>query len=137
MKAIILSDGSCKGNPGPASIGAVVKSGNHISQISRYIGPATNNIAEYQALIAGLEEARRLKANSVEVWLDSELVLKQLLGKYRVKEAKLLPLYNKVKQLLSTFSTCSLKKVSKEENKQAHTLAHKALRAIDSSHTTE
>ena len=137
MKAVILSDGSCIGNPGPASIGAVVKIGNHISQISRCIGPATNNIAEYQALIAGLEEAQRLKANSIEVWLDSELVLKQLLGKYRVKDAKLIPLYKKAKKLLSVFFTCSLKKASRDENKQAHTLAHKALRATDSSHTVE
>lgn len=126
MKAVVLSDRSCKGNPGPAAIGAVVKIGNKISQISHYIGHATNNIAEYKALISGLEEARRLKASSVEVWLDSELVLNQLLGTYKVRDAHLIPLHNKAKKLLLSFSDFSLKKASREKNKEAHDLASKA-----------
>ncbi|MBI4595324.1 MAG: ribonuclease HI family protein [Candidatus Tectomicrobia bacterium] len=133
MKAIVRSDGSCKGNPGPAAIGAVVRSGNNISQISRYIGPATNNIAEYKALIYGLEEALRLKASSVEVWLDSELVLNQLLGKYRVKDVQLIPLHKKAKDLLRSFSEFLLKKASREENEQSHNLAFKAFRAANAS----
>lgn len=128
MKAIILSDGSCKGNPGPAAIGAVVKSGDKISNIACHIGFATNNIAEYKALIYGLEEAQRFKADSVEVWLDSELVLNQLLGKYRVKDLKLILLHKKAKELLQTFSCYVLKKATREENEQAHKLAFKALK---------
>lgn len=127
MKGVIYSDGSCLDNPGPAGIGAVVKVGGHISRISKYIGPATNNIAEYQALIHGLLEAKRLEASQVEVWLDSELVLYQLQGKYKVRDIKLKELHKKARDLLLSFKTYTLNKASRNENNQAHKLATKAL----------
>jgi len=97
-RLIIFTDGASLGNPGQASIGAVIQDGQGkvISRISRRIGHATNNQAEYTAIIAALEEAARLGAEEAEVRSDSELVVKQLNGRYRVKKATLRPLYQKV-----------------------------------------
>lgn len=128
LKAVILSDGSCLNNPGPAAIGAVVKTPDKTSLISLFIGQATNNIAEYQALIYALEEAKRLNASHIEAWMDSELVLNQLSGRFKVRDEGLIPLCRKARALLLSFSGFTLKKASRDENKQAHNLALKALR---------
>ena len=100
-KAIIYADGAARGNPGPAAIGATIRDerGWLIASISRRIGATTNNQAEYRAVIAALEAAIASGANQVEVNSDSELVVKQISGKYRVKKATLQPLHQKVKQL--------------------------------------
>lgn len=125
----IHADGGCVPNPGPASIGAVVKNkrGEVKAQISQYIGRATNNKAEYRAAIAGLEKALELGAEKVDVYLDSELVLRQLMGAYKVKKRDLVPLYERAKELLGRFESYTLQHVSSWENQEAHQLAHQAL----------
>lgn len=128
-KLIIYTDGASSGNPGPASIGVVIKDGQGrvISRISRRIGHATNNQAEYRAVIAALEEASRLGAGEVEIRSDSELVVKQLKGRYRVKKATLRPLYQKVVQLTGSLEAFTITHIPREQNAQADRLAHLAL----------
>ena len=102
MKRVIIHvDGASRGNPGPAAIGATIKDGQGrlITRISRRIGTTPNNQAEYRATIAALEEAVGLHAEQIEVKSDSELVVRQINGQYRVKKAELKPLYHQVKQL--------------------------------------
>ena len=129
MKLIIQTDGAAVPNPGPASIGAVIKDegGKVVSRVSRYIGEATNNQAEYRAIIAALERARELGANRVELHSDSELVLRQLSGQYRVKDASLGALYFRVNQLRESFAELRLIHMPGVEN-EAHLLAQAALK---------
>jgi ribonuclease HI len=128
-RLIIYTDGASSGNPGPASIGVVVQDGQGrvISRISRRIGHATNNQAEYRAVIAALEEAVRLGAGEVGIKSDSELVVKQLKGRYRVKKATLRPLFQKVVQLIGSLEAFTITHVPREQNKEADRLANKAL----------
>ena len=102
-KVIIYADGLSRGNPGLAAIGATVKDskGQLLAAVSQGIGRATNNQAEYRALIAALREAHRLGATEASIYLDSELVVRQLNGSYRVKNAALKPLYHEASRLLS------------------------------------
>jgi ribonuclease HI len=101
--------------------------GQVLETISRYIGTATNNQAEYRALIAGLEAGLRLGAEEARIKLDSELVVKQLKGQYRVKNTDLKPLYLKASELLSGFQKYSLVHVLRDQNKEADRLANLAL----------
>jgi len=96
-RVVIYADGASLGNPGLAAIGATVKDeqGRLVASISQAIGRTTNNQAEYRAVIAALEEAVRLGASKANIYLDSELIVRQINGKYRVKKAALKPLYNK------------------------------------------
>jgi len=128
-RLIIFTDGASLGNPGQASIGAVIQDGQGkvISRISRRIGHATNNQAEYTAIIAALEEAARLGAEEVEVRSDSELVVKQLNGRYRVKKATLRPLYQKVVRLIGSLEAFSITHIPRTQNREADRLANKAL----------
>ena len=128
-KLVIFTDGASQGNPGQAAIGAVIEDGQGkvISRISRRIGHATNNQAEYMAIIAALEEASRLGAEEVEVRADSELVVKQLNGRYKVKKATLRPLYQKVVQLTGSLSTFTITHMPRAKNREADRLANKAL----------
>lgn len=128
-KIIIHSDGGARGNPGPAGIGAVLNADNGfvLAEISKYLGETTNNQAEYQALIAGLEKAKELKANEVECYLDSELVVKQLNREYKVKNAQLAPLFLKVHNLSLSFKKISFNHVRREYNKEADKLANLAM----------
>jgi ribonuclease HI len=123
------TDGASSGNPGPASIGAVIQDGGGkvIARISRRIGHATNNQAEYRAIIAALEEALRLGAEEVDIKSDSELVVKQLNGRYRVKKATLRPLYQKVVQLTGSLGAFSIAYIPREQNGEADRLANQAL----------
>jgi len=125
----IYTDGASSGNPGRASIGAVIRDGQGktVSRISRSIGHATNNQAEYRAVIAALEEAARLGAGEVEIRSDSELVVKQLKGHYRVKKATLRPLYQKVVQLAGLLEAFTITHIPREQNREADRLAHRAL----------
>jgi len=129
-RVIICADGASLGNPGLAAIGATIKDkqGRLITSISRRIGRTTNNQAEYQALIAALEEAIRLGAIEVDISLDSELVVKQINGKYRVKAASLKPLYQKAKQLQSQLKGFTVSYIPRQQNKEADSLANMALR---------
>ncbi len=128
-RLLIYSDGASQGNPGPAAIGAVIEDGRGkvVSRISRRIGHATNNQAEYAAIIAALEEAVRLGAEEVELRADSELVVKQLNGRYKVKKATLRPLYQKVVRLTGSLKAFSITHVPRTQNREADRLANKAL----------
>ena len=129
-RVIIHADGASLGNPGPAAIGAIIKDeqGRLIASISRRIGTATNNQAEYRALIAALEKATRLGTSKANIYLDSELVVKQINGKYRVKRATLKPLYHQVKQLQSRLEGFTITHIPRQQNTEAHHLAVLALR---------
>ncbi len=128
-KAVIYADGASRGNPGPAAIGAIIKDerGRLITSISQRIGRATNNQAEYRAIIAALEEATRLGAKQVEIKTDSELVVKQINGEYRVKKATLKPLYQQVKQRQGSLEGFTITHILRQQNIEADNLANKAL----------
>jgi len=102
---MVFTDGGARGNPGPAAIAFIIKSetGQNILSRSRYIGLCTNNQAEYQALLAGLEAAAAQKAFRVICHLDSELVVKQLLGEYRIKDKALKPMWQKARDFTKQF----------------------------------
>jgi len=128
-KALIFVDGASRGNPGLAAIGAVIRDekGKLIASVSRRIGRATNNQAEYRAVIAALEEAVRLGARAVDIRMDSELVVKQIAGEYRVKRATLKPLYQRVKQIQGSLEDFALTHVPRQQNREADRLANRAL----------
>lgn len=127
---VISTDGASQGNPGPAAIGAIIKDkqGRLVTSISQAIDRTTNNQAEYRAIIAALEEAVRLGAEQVELFSDSELVVRQVNGRYRVKMATLRPLYQRVKQLQSQLKSFTITHIPGQENTEAHNLAEKALK---------
>ena len=131
-KVIIYTDGAARGNPGPAAIGATLKDekGDLITQISRRIGITTNNQAEYQAIITALEKAISLGAKYVELNSDSELVVKQLNGRYKVKKAALRLLYQKVIQLIGSLEDFQIAYIPRQQNAEADALANKALDSI-------
>lgn len=132
MKSIIIhSDGGARGNPGPAAIGVVLsdEQGTELATVSEYIGETTNNQAEYRALLRGLEEAAKLQAAKVVCYLDSELVVKQLTGLYKIKELGLQSLAMDVIRLKSKFSAVDFKHVRREQNARADALVNQALDA--------
>lgn len=121
-------DGAAKGNPGPAGIGIrLEKSGKLIKEFSSYIGKTTNNTAEYQALIQGLQIAKEMGVVSISVISDSELVVKQVKGLYRVKNLSLLPLYQSARKLAGGFSCFQICHVPRFENRQADRLANEGI----------
>ena len=128
-KIIIHSDGGARGNPGPAGIGAILNAedGIVLAEISKYIGETTNNQAEYKALIAGLEKAKELKAEEVDCYLDSELVVKQLNHEYKVKSQDLAPLFLNIHNLSLSFKKIKFIHVRREYNKEADRLANEAM----------
>lgn len=125
----VYADGASRGNPGEASIGAVVydENGKEAATVSRRLGRATNNEAEYQAAIAGLEEALALGGGAVDLRMDSELVIKQLLGEYKVRNVRLRPYYLRIVDLLGEFWPVSIEHVRREKNTRADELANLAL----------
>jgi len=126
-EAIIFSDGASSGNPGPAGIGVVVVIGGDKVVISEPIGDATNNVAEYRAVLRGLETAVEHNAERVKVCLDSELIVRQLNGLYRVKNRGLIPLYRRVRDILGKFESYSVIHIPRSENSEADSLAKKAV----------
>ena len=130
-RVIIHADGASLGNPGPSAIGATIKDeqGKLIARISQRIGRATNNQAEYKAIIAALEQATRLGAKQVDVSSDSQLVVRQINGEYRVKKAALKPLYQQVKKLQSLLDSFTITHIPRQQNQEADNLANMALRA--------
>jgi len=128
-KLILYTDGGARGNPGPAGIGVVIfdKAGNVAGKISEYIGEATNNQAEYKALIAGLAKAKELGGQEIEVFLDSELVVKQLNRKYRVKDKRLALLFVKAYNSSLGFKKIIFKHILREKNDLADKLVNLAL----------
>ncbi len=131
LQATLYADGGSRGNPGHAASGAVLVAidGTVIREIGRYLGIATNNVAEWNALLDGLAGARELAIDSLAVRLDSELVVKQLTGEYRVKHPDLQPLYQRAKQLLRQFSHVDLRHVRRADNKLADALVNRVLDA--------
>jgi len=132
----IYFDGGSRGNPGPAAIGAVVLDPStspptRLAAVSEYIGTTTNNVAEYRALIAGLEAARAFPARRVNARGDSMLVLKQVEGAWRVKRAHLRPLLDEVRALLTPYEHVDLAHVRREHNADADLLVNAALDALD------
>lgn len=125
MKVTIFTDGASKGNPGAAGIGVVLSDSEAriLAEISEYIGETTNNVAEYKALIRGLEKAAELGATEVEISTDSELMARQITGVYKVKAEHLKELHSKVLSLLRHFREVSITHVVREENKLADRLA--------------
>lgn len=129
-RVVIFTDGASRGNPGPAAIGAIIKDeqGNSITSISKAIGRTTNNQAEYRALIAALEEAKRLGVDQVDICSDSEWLVRQINGRYRVKAASIKPLYQRVRQLQSQFKGFTITHIPRSENAEADGLANMALK---------
>ena len=125
----IYVDGGSRGNPGPSGIGVVIldANGKRLKDLSRYIGKATNNIAEYNALLYGLEEALILRADDVIVNMDSELVAKQLTGDYRVKDPNIRPLFDRAINMLKSFNNFEIRHIEREMNKEADKLVNKAI----------
>jgi ribonuclease HI/probable phosphoglycerate mutase len=125
----LYTDGACRGNPGSGGIGAVFRdeTGNILGTLKRYIGNCTNNEAEYQALIMGLEEAAKRGYGSLDIFMDSELVVNQLNGTYRVKNKNLLKYNLAARDLLSTIGTYKVKHIDRSENKLADQLANEAI----------
>ena len=128
-KLKLFTDGGARGNPGPAGIGAVIlnEEGKVIVEISEYIGETTNNQAEYKALIAGLAKAKELSVSELEVFLDSELVVKQLNREYRVKDKDLAPLFLQVYNISLGFKKIVFKHIYRERNELADKLVNQAL----------
>jgi ribonuclease HI len=134
-RVVVYFDGGSRGNPGPAAIGAVVwdESGEpptRVATVSEYIGEATNNVAEYRAVIAGLEAALESGARRVLVRGDSMLVIEQLRGKWRVKNAGLRPLFEEARALLAQFGEVVLEHVVRAKNTDADALVNAALDAV-------
>jgi len=126
---IVHVDGGARGNPGPAAVGAVAiePGGGVLAERKAHIGEATNNVAEYRAVLLGLELARELGAASVEVVNDSELVARQIEGRYKVKNAGLKPLYLETMKALREFGDWSVRSVRRESNERADQLVNEAL----------
>ena len=129
VQATIFGDGGSRGNPGPAASGAVILApdGTVLAEIGRYLGIATNNVAEWNAVLDGLAAAKEMGFERIAIRLDSELVVKQLTGEYRVKHEGLAPLAQRAKQLLRSFSHIDLAHVRREKNKLADALVNRVL----------
>lgn len=135
-RLVVYCDGGARGNPGPAAIGAIVLDPSSdppetLATVSRTIGVATNNVAEYQALIAGVEEALRFHPRALEVRADSELLVRQLQGRYRVRSPGLQPLYARARSLLAEVDDVRVVHVPRERNTLADGLVNRALDALE------
>ena len=126
-KITIYTDGGARGNPGPAGIGVVLKFDDKQYFYKKYIGETTNNQAEYQAVILGLEKAKEMGASEVDVFLDSELVQQQLTGQYKVKNQELAPLFVKVWNLSQSFKKVKYIHIYRADNKLADKLVNEAI----------
>jgi len=127
----IFTDGASRGNPGPASVGVVFrqKGGPDLAEHCETIGKATNNVAEYQAVVSALEHIRRWKVKKVHLFMDSELIARQLSGAYRVKSPDLRPLFQQVVFLSRDLAEFKIHHIKRAQNAQADALANKALDA--------
>jgi len=131
LKLVIHVDGGARGNPGPAAIGVVVSEpdGTVLDELAERIGAATNNVAEYRAVLRGLELARAIGADEVEIVGDSELVARQLNGTYKVKHPAMRPLYEQAIDALRAFERWQIRTVPRAENARADALVNAALDA--------
>jgi ribonuclease HI len=130
LKLVVNVDGGARGNPGPAAIGAVVRDGNGavLEERGERIGTATNNVAEYRALLLGIERATELGASELELVGDSELIVRQVKGEYKVKDGTLRELHAEVKRALRPFGDrWAIRHVRREQNAEADRLVNAAL----------
>jgi len=124
----IYTDGASRNNPGEAGAGVfILQNGNPVEKIARYLGKTTNNIAEYSAAIIGLEHAVKTGASRVKLLVDSELLVKQLNGQYKVKNEGLKPLHAQAKELIAKIGSVEVQYIPRERNKEADALANKAI----------
>lgn len=125
----LFTDGAARGNPGPSGAGAVLvePGGQVVARLGKYLGVQTNNHAEYTALLLGLQHAKVLGARELEVFLDSELIVRQLGGSYQVRSATLKPLYEEALRLLRDFSKVKVTHVPREENSAADEMSNRAI----------
>ncbi len=136
-RLIVRTDGAARGNPGPASLGAVLIDADRpgsgdpaatpVASISEYLGVRTNNVAEYTGVLRALALADELGAREVDLLLDSQLIVEQLLGRWRVKDAKLRPLWEEARRRLAGFERWSARHVRRAENHAADALANEAI----------
>jgi ribonuclease HI len=128
-KIIIYTDGGARGNPGPAGIGAIAydEEKRVVFTVSEFLGVATNNQAEYKAVIAALEKAKQYGVDELDFYLDSELVVKQLKREYKVKNEGIAPLFLKVHNLTLVFKKVKFTHIPREKNKEADRLANEAM----------
>ena len=131
MKLVVNVDGGARGNPGPAAIGVVVSDsdGTVIDEVAERIGVATNNVAEYRAVLKGIERAQALGAGEVELIGDSELVARQLTGAYKVKHPSMKPLHAEALAALAAFDRWRIRTVPRAQNARADALVNAALDA--------
>ena len=129
MKARLFADGGSRGNPGPAAGGAVLfaEDGTVLREIGEYVGIATNNVAEWRGLLAGLEAALELGVEELAIRLDSELVVRQLTGVYRVKHPDLIPLAARARRLLARLRSVDIAHVRRKENAAADAVVNRVL----------
>jgi ribonuclease HI len=129
VKVVVHVDGGARGNPGPAAAGAVVSTpdGDVLDEARRVLGVATNNVAEYRGLLLGLERARALGADEVEIVNDSELVAKQMNGEYKVKHPDMKPLHAEATRALAAFAGWRIRSVPRAQNAAADALVNQAL----------
>jgi len=128
-KYLLYTDGAARGNPGPAGAGAYIctESGEVVAEIAEYLGETTNNVAEYEGLLAGLRKLVAMGAQDVEIRADSELMVRQLNGQYRVKHPNLIPLHREAKGLLQKIPSVKIQHVRREMNKEADRLSNLAI----------
>lgn len=129
LELFIYIDGASRGNPGRAGAGVYVtdQEGKRVAGIARYLGHKTNNEAEYGALLLGLQEARRLGGKSIHIYTDSELIARQILGIYRVKDIHLRTLHQKAMEMIKGFTSFEIGSIPREENQDADLLANQAI----------
>ncbi len=127
FKARIFTDGGSRGNPGPAAIGVVVEFDNKVKKYNKKIGRATNNEAEYKAVIFALKKARALGIKEVAVYSDSELIASQLNRKFKVKDARIQSLFVEVWNLTINFRKVTFHHIPRSENREADNLVNKTL----------
>lgn len=128
-KLIIYTDGGARGNPGPAGCGAVIKDegGRLLAEVSHYMGMATNNQAEYTALLLAMDKAAELGGQELEIFMDSELVVRQLNRQYKVRNGELAKLFILVYNKSQKFKKCVFTHIRREQNKEADKLANEAM----------
>lgn len=129
QRLTIFTDGASRGNPGEAGAGGILidEHGQFVSAIEKYLGLCTNNVAEYQALVLSLKEAKRLGAKQIAIKADSELLVRQVQGSYKVRNENLKPLYHEVMELLKGFERYEISHIRREYNTQADRLANQAI----------
>jgi ribonuclease HI len=128
-RVVVHVDGGARGNPGPAGVGVVISDpeGNELDRANAYVGETTNNVAEYRALLLGIERAQALGARNVEIVNDSELVARQVTGQYKVKKEDLRMLHAQALQALGAFDRWSIRSVPRLENEVADALVNDAI----------